>query len=585
MLSTVFIFVVTILLAIPLGTYIARVFKGEKTRLDFLAPFENLLFKLSGINPNAPMSWKESLAAMLVINGIWLVYAITVLLTQTSHPFWNPDDILSMEFTQAFNTAVSFMTNTNLQHYSGETGASYFTQLLCFTFLQFVSAGTGISALAMIYRALAHNAQRTNTDAASLGVSTTTAPELFLGNFYSDLVKSCTRILLPIAIVGAVILLVNGTPMTFKGAEKIITLQGDTVCVARGPVAAMVSIKQLGTNGGGYFGPNSTHPFENPNFITNALESIFILLIPIAAVFALGAYLNRKKLAWVIFSVMTLGFLMLFIPTLIAELGGAKPINALGADSSLGNMEGKEVRFGAAASAYWAAATTNTSNGSVNAMHDSFTPISGLFLMLGMQLNAFFGGVGVGMVNMFVFIVIAVFISGLMVGRTPELLGKKIDASEIKLAAVVALLHPLLILGGTALACYAFVSTAGGNDTLKWLNNSGFHGFSEMFYEFTSAAANNGSGFEGLGDNTPFWNLSTGIVMLFGRFVPIVAPVAIAAMLAGKKISPESSGTLKVDSLMFGVMLMSVILILGALLFFPALALGPVAEHFSMPAY
>ncbi|MDX2127763.1 MAG: potassium-transporting ATPase subunit KdpA [Chloroherpetonaceae bacterium] len=562
-ISIVFIFLLTVSLAIPLGAYISCVFKGEKTWFDFLSPIENLFFKMSGINPNAPMNWKENLFALLTINAIWFVWAIVVLMTQTFQPFWNPDGIGSMEATQAFNTAISFMTNTNLQHYSGETGASYFSQLFVFTFLQFVSAGTGIAALAMLYRALASQS----------GDS--------LGNFYSDLVKSCTRILLPIAIIGAIFLLINGTPMTFQGAEQVVSLQGDSVKVARGPVAAMVSIKQLGTNGGGYFGPNSTHPFENPNFLTNILETVFILLIPMAAVFALGNYLNRKKLAYVIFGVMTLGFLCLLIPTVIGEMSGNPSIAAYGIDQSNGSMEGKEVRFGAAASALWGVSTTCTSNGSVNAMHDSFTALSGTWLMLGMQLNAFYGGVGVGFVNMFVFIIIAVFISGLMVGRTPEFLGKKIEAKEMKIAVLVALLHPLLILGGTALASHLFVSQ-GGNDVMKWLNNPGFHGFSEMLYEYTSSSANNGSGFEGLGDNTPFWNISTGIVMILARFIPIIGPIAIGGALVAKKIVPQSSGTLKSDSLMFGVMLFSVIVILGALLFFPALTLGPISEFLTI---
>jgi K+-transporting ATPase ATPase A chain len=300
-----------------------------------------------------------------------------------------------------------------------------------------------------------------------------------------------------------------------------------------------------------------------------------------AAVFALGNYLNRKKLAYVIFGVMTVGFLCLLIPTVIGEMSGNSSLNSFGIDQSNGSMEGKEVRFGAAASALWGVATTCTSNGSVNAMHDSFTALSGTWLMLGMQLNAFYGGVGVGFVNMFVFIILAVFISGLMVGRTPEFLGKKIEAKEMKIAVLVALLHPLLILGGTALASHLFVSQ-GGNDVMKWLNNPGFHGFSEMLYEYTSSSANNGSGFEGLGDNTPFWNISTGVVMILARFIPIIGPIAIGGALVAKKIVPESSGTLKSDSLMFGVMLFSVIVILGALLFFPALTLGPISEFLTI---
>lgn len=554
----------TILLAIPLGRYISKVFKGEKTILDFLTPIENVIFKISGINPRAEMDWKQNLKALLTINLVWFVWIMLVLLTQTWHPFWNPDNILSMEPTQAFNTAVSFVTNTNLQHYSGETGVSYLTQLLGLVFLQFVSAGTGIAALALLYKGLANRSARN------------------LGNFYYQMVRACTRILLPLSIMVAVILLLNQTPMTFKGSETIVTLQGDTVNVARGPVAAMVAIKQLGTNGGGFFGSNSTHPFENPNGITNAAENSAILLIPIAMVFALGYYLNRKKLAYIIMAVMTAGYLMLLIPTILQETGGNPMITEMGITQPHGSMEGKEARFGPVLSALWSISTTVTSNGSVNSMHDSFTALSGAFQMMGMQLNAFYGGVGVGFINMFIFMIIAVFISGLMVGRTPEFLGKKIEVREVKIAILVALLHPLLILGGTALASHSWMITENPGETLKWLNNPGFHGFSEMLYEFTSAAANNGSGFEGLGDNTSFWNISTGIAMLLGRYIPIIGPIMIAGLLSQKKYIPESSGTLKMDSPMFGIMLFSVILIVGALLFIPALVLGPVSEYLTI---
>lgn len=554
----------TILLAVPLGRYIARVFKGEKTFLDFLAPIENMIFKISGINPAAEMDWKQNLKALLTINLVWFVWIMFVLLTQTWHPFWNPDNILSMEPTQAFNTAVSFVTNTNLQHYSGETGASYFSQLLALVFLQFVSAGTGIASLALLYKGLHNRSGRE------------------LGNFYFLLVRSCTRILLPLSILLALILLLNQTPMTFKGSETIVTLQGDTVSVARGPVAAMVAIKQLGTNGGGFFGPNSTHPFENPNGITNAAENSAILLIPMAMVFALGYYLNRKKLSYIIMAVMTAGYLMLLIPTIVQETGGNPMITEIGIQQPQGSMEGKEARFGPVLSALWSISTTVTSNGSVNSMHDSFTALSGTFQMLGMQLNAFYGGVGVGFINMFIFMIIAVFISGLMVGRTPEFLGKKIEVREVKIAILVALLHPLLILGGTALASHTWMITENPGEVLKWLNNPGFHGFSEMLYEFTSAAANNGSGFEGLGDNTAFWNISTGVVMLLGRYIPIIGPIMIAGFLSQKKFIPESAGTLKLDSGMFGLMLFVVILIVGALLFIPALVLGPVSEFLTI---
>ncbi len=554
----------TILLAIPFGRYISKVFKGEKTILDFLSPVENTLFKLSRINPEAEMDWKQNIKALLTINMVWFIWIMIVLLTQTWHPFWNPDNIVSMEPTQAFNTAVSFVTNTNLQHYSGETGASYFSQLLGLVFLQFVSAGAGIAALALLFKGLLNKSGRN------------------LGNFYYHLVRACTRILLPLSVILAIVLLLNEAPMTFKGAETIVTMQGDTVTVARGPVAAMVAIKQLGTNGGGFFGPNSTHPFENPNGITNAAENSAIILIPVAMVFALGYYLNRKKLSRVTMIVMTAGYFMLLIPTIVQETGGNPMITKMGIQQPQGSMEGKEARFGPVLSALWSISTTVTSNGSVNSMHDSFTALSGAFQMMGMQLNAFYGGVGVGFINMFIFMIIAVFISGLMVGRTPEFLGKKIEVREVKIAILVALLHPLLILGGTALASHTWMITENPGEVLKWLNNPGFHGFSEMLYEFTSAGANNGSGFEGLGDNTPFWNISTGVVMLLGRFIPIIGPIMIAGLLSQKKYIPESAGTLKLDSGMFGVMLFAVILIVGALLFIPALVLGPVSEYLTI---
>lgn len=562
-ISVIFIFVAAILLAFPLGRYISKVFKGEKTLLDFFAPLENFFFRIAKIDAHKEMDWKENMKAMLTINFIWFLWAILILTLQNIL-FWNPDNIPAMEPTQAFNTAVSFMTNTNLQHYSGETGASYLSQLVVFCFLQFVSAGTGIAVVALLFKGLSN---RSGSN---------------LGNFYNLMLKSCTRILLPLAIVVAVILLMNGTPMTFKGADKIITLQGDTVNVARGPVAPMVAIKQLGTNGGGFFGPNSTHPFENPNFITNITELISIILIPIAIVFALGFYLNRKKFAYIILSVMLVGFLALAIPSINFEMKGNPEIEKMDIGQPLGSMEGKEVRFGSASSAMWGIATTCTSNGSVNSMHDSSTPLSGMMQMLGMQLNAFIGGVGVGFINMFVFIVLAIFISGLMVGRTPELLGKKIEAKEIKIAIIVALMHPLIILSGTALAAHVWTITPNAEGVLNWLNNPSYHGFSEMFYEFSSAGANNGSGFEGLGDNTPFWNIGTGIAMLLGRFIPIIGPIAIAGFLSQKKYTPESAGSLKIDSAIFGVVLFSVVVILGALLFFPGLALGPISEFFSM---
>jgi K+-transporting ATPase ATPase A chain len=398
-----------------------------------------------------------------------------------------------------------------------------------------------------------------------------------LGNFYTYFVRSCTRILLPLSSILAIIVLFNGTPMTFDGKQEMIGLQGDSVAVSTGPVAAFVGIKHVGTNGGGFFGANSAHPLENPNYGTNMAEMVGQLIIPLAMIFAFGYFIQRRRLSWMIFGVMTIGFLMLAIPNVVQEMNGNPALTAKGLNNTMGAMEGKEVRFGAAASGFWSIVTTVISTGSVNAMHDSTMPLSGMNEMLAMMINAFYGGCGVGLLNFFIFIILAVFISGLMVGRTPEFLGKKIEAREMKIAMIIALLHPLLILAGTALTV---TMPALGRATVA---NPGYHGFSEILYEFTSSAANNGSGFEGLGDNTPWWNIATGVVLLLGRFLPIIGPVAIAGMLAEKKYIPEGNGTLRTDTGTFGMMVFAVIVIITALSFFPTLALGPLAEHFSMP--
>lgn len=573
--GVIVIFLVTVVLAIPLGKYIAKVYLGDKVWTDpVFNPIERLFYKISRIDPNREMSWKQHLIALLTINFLWFFWAMFIFMNQGWLPL-NPDGNPSMTPDLAFNTAISFLVNCNLQHYSGETGLTYLSQTVGIMFLQFVTAGTGMAAAAVVFNALRERSTEK------------------LGNFYYYFVRSCTRILLPVSFVIALILVFQGTPMTYKGHGEMVTMQGDTINVARGPVAAMVAIKQAGTNGGGWFGPNSTHPFENPTYLSNIAETVAIILIPIALAFALGFYLKRKKLGWMVFGTMTIGFLLLLIPTIMQEMGGNPLISKMGVSQPLGNMEGKEVRFGPAASGLWEIATTVTSNGSVNSMHDSSMPISGMNAMLGMMINSFYGGVGVGFLNFFVFIIIAVFISGLMVGRTPELLGKKVEAKEMKIAMIVALLHPLLILAGTALASYFaahdtnmgwwFANAEGvGQKASAWLNNPGYHGFSEMLYEYTSASANNGSGFEGLGDNNPFWNITTGIVLILSRYLPIVGPVAIAGLLAGKKYIPESAGTLKTDTATFGMITFAVIAIIAALAFFPALALGPIAEWASM---
>lgn len=554
-------YALVVLLAIPLGRYMGKVFCGERTFADALFnPLDQLFYRLGGTDYRKHMIWREHIAALLTINAVWFILAMLVLTNMGWLPL-NPDSNPSMSIDLAFNTAVSFVTNTNLQHYSGETGLSYAGQLVLMLW-QFVSAATGIAICAVVLIAMK---ERTTQQ---------------LGNFYFLFVRTCTRVLFPLAFMVAVLLAFNGTPMTLEGKEVFTTLEGQTQAVSRGPVAAFVAIKQLGTNGGGFYGPNSTNPMENPNYLTNIVETVAIFLIPVAMIFAMGEVLRRRRLALMVYGVMTAGFLMLVVPAVYVEMQGNPAIEAMGIAQPMGSMEGKEVRFGAAASAYWAVNTTVTSNGSVNAMHDSLTPLAGMAAMLGMMVNAFYGGVGVGFLNFYVFIILAVFISGLMVGRTPEFLGKKVEANEMKIAMLVALLHPLMILAGTALAAWLYMSNP--QAYADWLNNPGFHGFSEILYEFCSASANNGSGFEGLGDNTPFWNLSTGIVMLLCRYLPIIGPVAIAGTLAGKKYIPESAGTLKTDTATFGLVIFAVILIVAALSFFPALALGPLAEYFTM---
>ncbi|WP_127128486.1 potassium-transporting ATPase subunit KdpA [Pseudoflavitalea rhizosphaerae] len=559
-------FLLTILLAFPLGKYIARVFKGEKTFTDFMAPLERIIFRFSGIDPRKKMNWKEFLKAMLTINMLWLVYAFLLLLFQGNLPM-NPDGNPGQTPDLAFNTAISFLVNCNLQHYSGESGVTYLTQTFVLMFLQFVSAATGIAALIGVFNGLK---ERTTNS---------------LGNFWNIFTKTITRILLPLCVIVALILAFNGTPASYDGKDSIVTLQGDSMQVSRGPAAAFIAIKHLGTNGGGYFGTNSAHPLENPNYFTNMVELIAQVIIPVALIFALGFYINRKKFAYVIFGIMTVGMLCLLIPAMNGEMNGNPAIAKMGVAQATGAMEGKEVRFGPASSAYWSIVTTIISTGSVNSMHDSSMPLSGMMQMLGMMINAFYGGCGVGVLNYLIYLIIAVFIAGLMVGRTPEFMGHKVEAREVKIAAFVTLFSAFLLKAGTAVAAYLLASHAGQDWAAKpenWLNNPGFHGFSEMLYEFTSANANNGSGFEGLGDNNIFWNISTGFVLLLSRFIPIIGPVAIIGLLANKKYIPASGGTLRTDSLTFGGVTFAVIIIINALSYFPALALGPLAEYFSM---
>ena len=557
-LGVILQWVALVVLCYPLGRYIAKVYRGERTWLDFMAPLERGIYKVCSIDPDEDMDWKKFLKALLMVNLFWFFWGMVLLCCQSWLPL-NPDGNANQTPDLAFNTCISFMVNCNLQHYSGETGLTYFTQLFVIMLFQFITAACGMAAMAGIMKALA--------------AKTTKA----IGNFWVYLVKSTTRILMPLSLLVGILLVINGTPMSFDGKQTITTLEGQEQVISQGPTAAIVPIKQLGTNGGGYFGVNSSHPLENPNAFTNMLECWSILIIPMAMAWAFGFYVRRRKLAAWIFGVMLFAFTAGIFVSVPQEMGGNPNIDEMGIAQDLGSMEGKEIRIGSAASAMWGMVTTVTSNGSVNSMHDSQTPLSGMMQMLNMQINCWFGGVGVGWMNYFAFLIIAVFISGLMVGRTPEFLGHKVEAREMKIATMVVLMHPFLILVGTGISA----AVAAANPEIGWLNNPSFHGLSEMLYEYTSAAANNGSGFEGVSDNTPFWNIMTGIALIMGRYFPIVGQVAIAGLLASKKFVPESAGTLKTDTFTFSLMTFAVIIIVAALSFFPAQALGPIADYLS----
>ena len=430
--------ILVVALSYPLGKYIAKVYKGQKVWSDFMKPLERFIFRLSGIQPDEEMNWKQFLKALLMVNFVWFIWGMILLTCQNYLPL-NPDNNLNQSTHQAFNTCISFMVNCNLQHYSGESGLTYFTQLFVIMLFQFITAATGMAAMAGIMKALGEKTTQT------------------IGNFWNFLVLSCTRILLPLSLIVGFILILQGTPMGFDGKMEITTLEGNTQTISQGPAAAIVPIKQLGTNGGGYFGVNASHPLENPTYLTNIIECCSIILIPMAMVFAFGFYVNRKKLGYSIFGVMLVAFLIGVGINVSQEMGGNPKIDAMGITQDNGAMEGKEIRLGAGATGLWSIVTTVTSNGSVNGMHDSTMPLSGMIEMLNMQINTWFGGVGVGWMNYFTFIIIAVFISGLMVGRTPEFMCHKVEAREMKIASIVALLHPFVILVGTALAAYLYI--------------------------------------------------------------------------------------------------------------------------------
>ncbi|MDE3116918.1 MAG: potassium-transporting ATPase subunit KdpA, partial [Pseudomonadota bacterium] len=550
----------------PLGGYMARVYQDEPAGLNrWFAGIEKFFYRISGVKAEQEMRWTEYAIAMLAFNllGLLAVYALQRF--QDVLPF-NPQALPAVSPDSSFNTAVSFATNTNWQGYGGETTMSYFTQMAALTVQNFVSAAAGMALAIALIRGFARTSAKT------------------VGNFWADLVRGVLYLLLPMSLVMALVLVWQGVPQNLAPYTHAATLEGARQIIAQGPAASQIAIKQIGTNGGGFFNVNSAHPFENPNAITNLIEMWAILVISAALTYTFGVMVKNTRQGWAIFAVMGILFLGGVSATYWAESHPSPAITAAHVDAdagplqSGGNMEGKEVRFGIANSAIWAAATTDASNGSVNSMHDSYTPLGGLVELVNIQLGEIvFGGVGSGLYGMLLFAIVAVFIAGLMVGRTPEYLGKKIEGREVKMAMLAILILPLSILGFTAVAV---VLPQG----LSSLANAGPHGFSEILYAYTSGTGNNGSAFAGLNANTPFYNATIGFAMLIGRFLFIVPMMAVAGSLAGKKIVPASSGTFPTTGPLWVGLLVGIILIVGGLTFFPALSLGPIAEHLAMLA-
>ena len=585
----------TIVLSFPLGRYLAWIINGKYHAPSWLRWFEQRV-------DTGPQNWKQYTVSLMLFNTLMFVFGFVILQSQALFPL-NPDGRGTLSPTTVFNTVTSFMTNTNLQHYSGDQHLSHFSQIVFILWNMFISAAVGFCVLAAIIRGLRGDAH--------------------MGNYFLDMWRVVVYAFLPLSLIMGVVLMAEGQPMTFEGQAQVSTVEPGAMgsdadgkanpqMIVRGPVAAIMPIKHLGTNGGGFYGANSAHPFENPTDWCNVLTCINILIFPLSLIVMFGCMLNQMRHAIVIYSVMTAMFMgmvgwsiywdtMQPNPALTARLektydvqdasahGGKRVITSpavagLPVDQELGNLEGKELRFGTSAGATFAAITTAVTCGSVNCMHDSLNPLAGITPMTGMWLNCVYGGKGVGMVNMLVFLIIGVFLAGLMVGRTPEYLGKKVEAREMKLAMLAFLIHPIMILGPTGL--FAVLPWGTGAT-----NSPGAHGFSEILYEFSSASANNGSGFEGLGDTygyydnaapapySPYWDIATGLVMLISRYIPIIAPIALAAGLAAKKPTPFTAGTLRTDTVTFGFLLIGTVLLLGALTFLPAAVLGPVAEH------
>ena len=589
MVQLILTILIYLIMVIPVGIYVYHIAAGKHTFADpVFDHVDNVIYKVSGIKKDKGMNWKTYAIALLATNGVMILLGYIILRIQ-SIPLFNPNGIGNMEESLSFNTIISFMTNTNLQHYSGESGLSYLSQMLVITFMMFVSAASGYAACIAFIRGLAGKTKDN------------------VGNFFVDLVRITTRVLIPFSIVGGLLLVWQGVPQNFSGNVVVDTIEGAKQIIAMGPVAALEIIKHLGTNGGGFLGANSSTPIENPTIISNLIELYSMMILPGACVITFGKMVrDRKKAqqaengelaeattlrtrrsftAWMygregrsIFAAMGIIFLIGLGVCFWSESQGNPALQEIGVSQSMGSMEGKEVRFGIAQSAMFTTTTTSFTTGTVNNMHDTLTPLGGMIPLLHMMLNVVFGGKGVGLMNMIMYAILAVFICGLMIGRTPEYLGKKIEGREMKLTAVCIIIHPVLILSFSALAI-ALVNVLPDNNGLT---NPGFHGLSQVLYEYSSSAANNGSGFEGLADNTMFWNITAGLAMFFGRYLSIVIQLAIAGSLMKKRFVSESVGTLHTDTASFAVILVFVVYIFAALTFFPVLALGPIAEHLTL---
>lgn len=566
MLQIVLTLAIFMILVIPMGTYMYHIATKQKTFADkIFNPLDNTIYKICHIGREG-MNWKQYALHLLTTNAVMVFIGYLVLRLQ-GILFANPNGIEAMEPTLSFNTIISFMTNTNLQHYSGESGLSYLSQMMVIIFMMFVSAASGYAACMAFCRGLA-------------------GKQKDVGNFYEDMVRITTRILIPVSFIAGLLLIWQGVPQTLEANQTVQTIEGQFQDLAMGPVASLESIKHLGTNGGGFFGANSTTPFENPTIISNLIELFSMMILPGACVITFGKMtMKRKKQenkkvlfgnqGRTIFAAMSILFIVGLAICFTSEMAGNPALEQAGLNQDMGSMEGKEVRFGIAQSTLFTTTTTSFTTGTVNNMHDTLTPLGGMVPMLHMMLNCVFGGKGVGLMNMIMYVILAVFLCGLMIGRTPEYLGKKIEGKEMKLVALVLIVHPLLILGFSALAVMTGAGQAG-------ITNEGFHGLSQVLYEYASSAANNGSGFEGLADNSYFWNITTGLAMFFGRYIAIVAQLAIAGSMLAKRKVNETVGTLRTDNVIFIAILVVVVYIFAALTFFPALALGPIAEHLTL---